>query len=133
MNLCPKRLLPLAVAALVLAAPAIANAAPPANDAFASAVTIDPASLPFDASVPIDEATVEDGEPVGCFGIQKSVWYQVIASSSGWLQVDVDATALPDRVITVYRRTGSGFGGYRWRPASARTPTLRRRSGLRPA
>jgi PKD repeat protein len=109
-NLRPKRLLPLAVAALVLAAPAIANAAPPANDAFATALTVDPALLPFDAVVPIDEATVEGGEPVGCYGVQKSVWYRITPSSSGTLEADVDPS-LPDRVINVYRQGGSGIGG----------------------
>jgi PKD repeat protein len=111
MNLRTKRMLLLAVAALALAAPALANAAPPANDAFASAGSVNPATLPFSASVSIDEATVEAGEPVGCYGIQKSVWYQVTPSSSGWHEVDVETTSLPDRVITVYRQQGSGFGG----------------------
>ena len=116
MNLRPKRLIPLVIVAFALAAPAIANAAPPANDAFASAVTIDPTTLPFAASVPIDEATMES-EPGGCYGIQKSVWYRITPSSSGRLQANVDPSLL-NRVLYVYRRSRFRAACY-----ATRTPT----------
>jgi PKD repeat protein len=104
----------LAIAALVfgsLALPAAALAAPPANDAFASAKVIDPSSLPFNDAVTIDEATLEGGEPTGCYFPGKSVWYTITPTSKGILRADISNSAFFDRILNVYRQDGSGFAG----------------------
>ena len=68
-----------AVAVAVLAlglfalAPGTASAAVPANDNFSTATMIDPSSLPFSDAVTIDDATLEGGEPSGCYVAGKSI------------------------------------------------------------
>jgi PKD repeat protein len=102
----------LAIAALmlgVLLVPATANAATPANDDFANAQVI--TSLPFSDSVAIDDATLEGGEPSGCYFAGKSVWYSITPSSNGVLRADISTSSFFDRILYVYRQDGSGFGG----------------------
>jgi PKD repeat protein len=104
----------LAVVALgagALLLPGRANAAPPANDNFASATVIDPPSLPFSDSLPVDEATLEAGEPQGCYIAGKSVWYRITPASNGVLRADIGNSSFIDRILYVYRQDGSGFGG----------------------
>lgn len=104
----------LAVAAVALGAlviPATAAAVPPANDAFADAVAIDPSGLPFSDSVTIDDATLESGEPAGCYVVGKSVWYSITPTSDGVLRADVGNSSFFDRILYVYRQNGSGLGG----------------------
>jgi PKD repeat protein len=110
-NRATKRLLlPLVAVALALAVPGIATAAPPANDAVAAAVVVEPSALPYSDSVSIDDATLEGGEPGSCAMPGKTVWYRLTPSSSGVLKVDVGSSFF-DRVLTVYRQGGSGIGG----------------------
>ena len=64
----------LAAAALAIALPGAAVAAPPANDDFANATVIDPSALPFSDSVSIVDATYEAGESSNC-SVSNTVWY----------------------------------------------------------
>ncbi len=97
------------LAAVVL--PGAARAAPPANDNFSSARVIDPNGLPFSESVPIDEATLEPGEPSGCYLAGKSTWYSFTPTSSGVLRADIGGSTFFDRILYVYREDGSGLSG----------------------
>ena len=99
----------LAAAALVV--PATASAAPPANDDFANATLVDPSALPFSDSVTIDEATLEPGEPSGCYSAGKSVWYSITPTSNGVIRGDVGNSSFIDRFLYVYRQDGAGLGG----------------------
>src|SRR5689334_3391803 len=92
----------LAVAVLALGAlviPATAAAAPPANDDLTNAAVIDAAALPFNDSVTIDEATLEPGEPAGCYQAGKSIWYRITPTSNGVIRADVGSSSLIDRVL----------------------------------
>jgi len=103
----------LAIATLALGAlviPGTAVAAPPGNDDFANAVVIDAAALPFNDSMAIDEATLEPGEPTGCYQAGKTLWYSITPSSSGLIRADVGASSFYDRVLYAYRQDGSSFG-----------------------
>jgi hypothetical protein len=99
----------LALGALVI--PSTAAAAPPANDDFVNAVALDPSALPFGDSLTIDDATLEIGEPSGCYIAGKSVWYSITPTSSGVLRADVGNSSFFDRIVYVYRQNGSGLGG----------------------
>jgi PKD repeat protein len=104
----------LALIALVFGAlviPSTAAAAPPANDDFVNAVALDPSALPFSDSVAIDDATLESGEPSGCYVAGKSVWYSITPTADGMLRADVANSSFFDRILYVYRQNGSGFGG----------------------
>ena len=92
-----------------IALPSTAAAAPPSNDNFAAATTIDPSALPFSDSVQIDEATAEPGEP-SCFNTTQSVWYTITPSSSGVLRVS-DSAGFYYQFLTAFRQDGTGFGG----------------------
>ena len=97
----------LTVAAMVAGAlfvPATASAAAPANDGFANATVIEPSSLAFGDSVSIDEATLEGGEPSGCYLVGKSVWYSITPTSSGVLRADIANSSFIDRILYVYRQ-----------------------------
>jgi len=87
-----------------------AFAAVPGNDDFVSATVVAPSSLPFNASVTIDDATVEPGEG-SCYGISKSVWYSIAPSSTETLRADISTSSIFDRVVNIYRRDGEGLGG----------------------
>jgi PKD repeat protein len=101
----------LAVVAMAVGLPAVAQAATPSNDYFANATTIDPSSLPFSDSVTIDEANLEAGEPSGCYIAGKSVWYNITPTSSGTLRADISGSSFFDRILYVYRQDGTGFSG----------------------
>ena|SRR5436190_23947962 len=80
-------------AALVVAlvAPALAHAAPPANDAFASAETISGASgTVYGTTV---DATSEPGEPQS-LALNHSIWYAWTAPDYGTLNFDTAGTKL---------------------------------------
>jgi PKD repeat protein len=103
-----------AIAALIgmtLFVPGTASAAPPSQDDFANAITIDQSSLPFSDSVAIDDATLEGGEPSGCYFAGKSIWYSITPTSNGVLRADIGGSTFIDRIEYVYRQDGSGFGG----------------------
>ena len=96
------------IAALALALPGAGNAAPPSNDAFASATAI--SSLPFSETVNLSEATLESGEPGGgCWPIGGSAWYKLEPTQTTTLQITSSAGF--DRTVSVYRQFGSDFGG----------------------
>jgi len=105
----------LAIAAVVaggLLVPTGARAAPPANDAFADATTINPSSLPFSETILIDEATSESW-PVSNCGVAndgKDVWYAITPTSSGTLHVGVNASFYY-QFVGIYRQDGSGLAG----------------------
>jgi len=99
------------VLAALTSAPA-AHAAPPSNDAFASAKTIAP--FPFYDELSVAEATTEAGEPTPtCLGgssIGHTLWYTYTPS----VDIAVKANSYNsdfDTVIALYKQTGSGFGG----------------------
>jgi PKD repeat protein len=103
-----------AIAALIgvtLFVPGTASAAPPAQDDFANAIAIDQSLLPFSDSVVIDDATLESGEPSGCYFAGKSIWYSITPTSNGVLRADIGGSTFIDRIEYVYRQDGSGFGG----------------------
>ena len=106
-----------AVAVAVLAlglfalAPGTASAAVPANDNFSTATMIDPSSLPFSDAVTIDDATLEGGEPSGCYVAGKSIWYSITPTADGTLRADIGSSSFSDRILYVYQQNGSGFGG----------------------
>jgi len=109
----------LAAALVAVGLPAAALAAPPANDDFANATVIDPSSLPFDDSVPLDEATTEGVEPQNCYYTGQSIWYAITPSSKGALRVDPAGSNFSDSVLNVYRQDGSGLGGLSFRGCAA--------------
>jgi hypothetical protein len=96
------RPLPLVIAlAAMLATPATASAAPPANDARASAMAI--ASLPSTQNGTTAEATTEAAEPrspCGCNG--GSVWYRYVAATDGRLVVTLTAAGDLDATLDAY-------------------------------
>jgi hypothetical protein len=99
--------LALALAFLALALPSAANAAPPANDAFAAASNI--TSLPFSDSIQLDGAGTEPGEPQICNFQAQSVWYRYAPSSPTGVRIDMDGSQF-GVVFNVYRAFGSGIG-----------------------
>src|SRR5690348_2942707 len=98
------RLLPPALAVLgatVLITPATAIAAPPPNDARASATAI--AALPSTQNATTAEATVEPTEPrspCGCNG--GSVWYRYVAATDGRLILTLTAAGDLDATLDAY-------------------------------
>lgn len=95
-----------AVAASVTTPSAVA--APPTNDQFASAATI--ASQPASLTVDLTEATLEPGEPAGgCWPTARSAWYSLQPGADQLVRLTTSGPY--DRVINLYRDTGSGLGG----------------------
>src|SRR5262245_60199739 len=111
MNRRLTRLLLVGVVVLALAVPAVANAAPPANDAFANAVAVDPSAMPFSDTITVDEATSEPGEPSACYPASKSVWYSITPAKGGLFQAQVTSSTFSERVVSVWRQNGGGLGG----------------------
>jgi hypothetical protein len=104
----PRRLLPIVVAAFALAAvPASAQAAPPPNDAFATA---QPLTLDVPVQGTVVDATVESSEPAHAGDRRsKSVWYSYTSPTDGAVTLDAcDATF--DDVIATY--TGTAFSSF---------------------
>ena len=97
----------LAVAALALALPVTASAAPPANDSFATPTSV--GSVPFSDSTNLDDAGVEAGEQHYCNFKTRSVWYRLEASVNGPVSIDLSGSS-PGVVGTVYRHFGGGVG-----------------------
>lgn len=95
-------------AAVAFAAPGVAEAAPPANDAFVAATAI--ASLPASDTVDLTEATLEGGEPSGgCWPQSRTAWYVIQPSAD--VVVRITTSGFFDRVVNLYRDNGSGIGG----------------------
>jgi hypothetical protein len=92
-----------AVACLALLAAEVASAAPPANDNFASAITI--GATPYTDSKSTLEATNESGEPASnCASSSYSIWYKYTAPSTGSVIADTVGSSF-DTVLTAM--TGS--------------------------
>jgi PKD repeat protein len=106
-----------AVAVAVLAVglfafgPGTAGAAVPTNDNFANATAINPGSLPFSEAVDITDATLEAGEPSGCYIAGKSIWYSITPTADGTVRADIGNSNFFDRILYVYRQDGAGLGG----------------------
>ncbi|MFN2375958.1 MAG: thrombospondin type 3 repeat-containing protein [Candidatus Binatia bacterium] len=76
-----------ATAACLLFATQTVFAAPPANDNFASAITI--GATPYTDSKSTNEATTEASEPTAlCGGSGRSIWYKYTAPSTGTVIAD---------------------------------------------
>ena len=104
----PRRLLPIVVAAFALSAvPASAQAAPPPNDAFATA---QPLTLDVPVQGTVVDATVESNEPAHAGDRRtKSVWYSYTSPTDGAVTLDAcDATF--DDVIATY--TGAALNSF---------------------
>jgi hypothetical protein len=90
-----------AVLVAVLATPAAALAAPPPNDARASATAI--AALPSTQNGTTADATAEPGEPRSpCFCNAGSVWYRYVAATDGRLIVTLTAAGDLDATLDSY-------------------------------
>jgi hypothetical protein len=98
-----RRLLPiLATALAVVAIPATAQAAPPPNDAFATA---QPLTLDVPVTGTTAEATVEPGEPAHAGDRRtRSVWYSYTSATDGAITLDA-CDAQFDDVIATYTGT----------------------------
>jgi hypothetical protein len=90
------------VAVLIAAfTPTVAFAAPPPNDARASATAI--AALPSTQSGTTAEATTEPAEPRSrCFCNAGSVWYRYVAASDGRLVLSLTAAGDLDATLDAY-------------------------------
>mgnify|MGYP000052914418 CR=1 FL=1 len=103
----------LAAAALMgvaVACPGAASAAPPANDAFASAQPLSPsAGAPASATGTTVDATREAGEPVHAGGTgARSAWFSWTATSSRRVRLSACGSSF-NTLLAVY--TGSSVGG----------------------
>lgn len=104
-----KHVLVTAVAALVaVAAPSLAQAAPPPNDAFAAATAI--AALPHTELVDVSGATAEPGEPQFCWFSSQTVWYSITPSETVYLRAGLAGSPVSSNNLNVYRSIGSGIG-----------------------
>ncbi len=90
--------------ALVLVSPSAATAAPPSNDAFASASLI--GALPFSDSADLEDAGVEPGEQHFCNFKTRSVWYRIDGSIRQPVTITVSGA-----VGTLLRDFGGGSVG----------------------
>jgi hypothetical protein len=97
----------LALSALTGLGPRAANAAPPANDNFLNAASINPAALPFSGTVDITEATIEGGEPFPCAFSYQTVWFKFTPSHDSWLAAGGSGT-----FANVSAYADSGGGGF---------------------
>lgn len=108
---------------LVGLAPAVAHAAPPANDDIAAATEI--GTLPFTVVQSTAEATEAPDDPQTCF-VGNSVWFRLTAPATGTLRLDLTGTnyspdlsaftGSPGALVPV--PSGCGFGGLMF-PVSA--------------
>ena len=83
-----------------------AQAAPPANDAIASATVINPMALPYHDSLDNTQATTDARlMPTPCGDVQNSVWYRVSSATPVTVSLDMAGSSFGDTFISVY----SGF------------------------
>lgn len=81
--------------------PAVAQAVPPPNDAFAARTTV--AAIPYDDAQSTLEATTEPGEPTSqCGPAGRSVWYQFTPVTDLVLRADTLGSDF-DTVLAVWR------------------------------
>lgn len=98
----------LAVVVGAAAAPAVAHAAPPANDNFAAAAAL---TIPSIDVVEVSEATQEPGEPQFCWFSSQTVWYSITLAHDAMLRVGLGGSAISSNTLSLYRAAGGGFGG----------------------
>lgn|SRR5262245_7191749 len=98
----------LCTCAMIGGLPDASQAAPPANDLFANASSINLNSLPFFQTVLMNEATTEGAEPIYCSYSTQTIWYRITPAADTWLNV---SGAGVYGGTTVYRDTGTGLGG----------------------
>jgi PKD repeat protein len=96
-----------AVLALALLGATSASAAPPANDNFTQAATID--GLPYEDGGDLVDTTTEDGEPQFCNHQAQTVWYVFTPSTTSFVRADI-ADSDFGVVLNIYRSFGDGFG-----------------------
>ncbi len=84
------------------------RAAPPANDQFANATTINTNTLPFSQTTLITEATTENGEYFYCSYSYQTIWYRMAPTTDMWLSI-YGSGQLGE--MTIFRDNGSGLGG----------------------
>ena len=96
-----------AFATLALALPSAGGAAPPSNDAWASASTI--GSVPFSDGLDLDGATTEPGEPQICSFKTRSVWYRFTPTSASPVRIALSG-GTPGLAASMYRHFGGGVG-----------------------
>jgi hypothetical protein len=80
-----------------------------ANDNFANATPI--TALPFTDSVDISAATLEAGEPTGCYNGQQSIWYSFTPVADALMRLDPYGSSLYGNTLDVYQAVGPGFAG----------------------
>jgi hypothetical protein len=95
------------VLALALLGATSASAAPPANDNFSQAATID--GLPYEDAGDLVGTTTEDGEPQFCNHQAQTVWYVFTPSTTSFVRADIAGSDF-GVVLNVYRSFGDGFG-----------------------
>jgi hypothetical protein len=83
-----------------------ALAAPPANDNFSNAESIN--SLPFSTMVDNTDATAEPGEPQDCSALGRSVWYSFAPTEAMVLRVDMSGSPVSG-VVGLYLASGSAI------------------------
>lgn len=95
------------VIALLVAAPSVANAAPPSNDDLASPTVI--AAIPFRDSLSTEEATTQAGEPGGscAFDPGGTVWYEFTPQSADIIRATTRGSDF-DTVVAVWTREEPG-------------------------
>jgi hypothetical protein len=81
----------------------------PANDDFGNSQTVD--ALPFHDTVDINSATVETGEPNGCYQTSKTVWYAFTPAASVFVQVDLFGSSVQEIGFNIYEATTPDFSG----------------------
>jgi hypothetical protein len=86
-----------------------ALAAPPANDNFADALSID--VLPFSHTTDNTEAGSEPDEQQWCNFMPNTVWYTFTAASAGAIRIDMAGTAFSGTMLNVYQDHGTGMTG----------------------
>jgi hypothetical protein len=86
---------------------------PPANDDFAHATIVDPASLPYSDTVDNALGTLESDEPQNCSSATQTLWYSFTPTSDLTLSVRLGggSTPLGGANVNAYNQTGSGFAG----------------------
>ena len=100
----PRSLLVALIVVAALALPAVAPAAPPANDQRSSASPLD---LPAEVTGTLVEATVEADEPSSCSTAEASVWYRFTAPAVGRLVVLLDTSGDLDAFVELMHRARS--------------------------
>ena len=101
-----RALLTLALLGAALAGPRVANASPPANDAFASATSV--AALPFADQVDSGELTIEPNEPMPCWSMSQSAWWSYTAPANGAIRAGLALSNIATS-LNVYRASGGAI------------------------